>query len=245
METLTVTAFRWLLERNSRWECETTVYPEGHDRSSAHTKDGEEHDTAWGYVKTVSRYREICVTWTQSYSFFLFEPSTLVYGDNGGEPSLTVEGFRVVDEDGNELTEEDLEDIVQEYPWFTLHDDGVFRKLEGFREVEQIGSGPETEDVHRDYRPDACVHYDGFKGVTSREFGSTRWEEAEFFGLEDGVFIAWASYSLWEKEPSLHDGEAFTGEDYKERAAQWLKAKTCKELTDKALEVLKNWLEVR
>lgn len=222
-----------------KWSSETKLYPEGHSFTASNTKDGKEHDTAWGYIETVNRRGNVTLTWTQSYSYFCNEPSSLEYGDNGGEFSLSLEGVTVVDEDGEEVSIAELEELLREgYEWFTLHDREVFDELDDFNSFEYIGNGPEEETVRRDYRPDVVVHYDGYAGVSSRRYDSREWECVGFYSLENGIFVAYAYHSVWAKVPSLYDGEVFTGENCREQAAEWLKGKVGEDLFDMALAAL-------
>lgn len=190
-----------------------------------------------------SKCGDITVTWTQSYSYFLYEPGTLEYGPNGGELSSEVSGCVVVDEDGDELTDGDIEGIIREFEEFTDFDRlGDGREMyEELYDTEELGEGTETETVYRDYRPDAVVHYDRYDCVSSRDYDDTKWEEVEFYGQENGLFVAWSYHSLWAKELPLYDGEMFTGEAYHEKAAEWIKSKVDKGFLDKALEALNDW----
>lgn len=65
--------------------------------------DGEWRDTSFGYITNVSTLGDLKVEFTASYSYFDNQPGTLEFGPNGEEPSVRIEGFSVVDDDGEEL----------------------------------------------------------------------------------------------------------------------------------------------
>lgn len=242
MKTLTERELRWLLE-NDLWEQHVEVCPEGHSHSADHTKDGLEHECAYGYITVVSRCRDITVSWTQSYSYFLYEPSTFEYGPNGDEYSGEVTGAIIVDEDGEELSDGDIEELLSDFEQFS-DPDRVGIQADAFEELyedEKIGDGSQSDLIGRDYRPDVDLSYDGYREITDRVYDSVQWEVVKLYGLKDGVFVAWSYHSRWIGEPPLYDGEAFTGEGYKERAAEWLKTKVNESFIDEALEALREW----
>ena len=246
MKTLTESEFRRLLEIEL-WVQHVEVCPEGHSFTAKGTKDGKEHECAYGYITVVSKCGDITVSWTQGYSYFLHEPSTFEYAPNGDEYSHDVSGCTVVDEDGEELSEGDMEELLGDFEQFT--DPGrvsewvsPFKELyEELYEDEKIGEGSQSELIDRDYRPDVDLSYDGYREITDRAYDSVQWEVVKLYGLKDGVFVAWSYHSRWIGEPSFYDGEAFTGPDYKARAAEWLKTKVNESFIDEALEALREW----
>lgn len=216
----TVEQFRRLLGRKG-WKHVTHIQTE--EKRQPYDPYGviQEHDSTFGYVWVESTLGDLKIEYTQSFFYYDNQPSTFEYGDNGTELSLSYEGFMVVGEDGEELSDGDVQDIVEEFGAFTSYDDdGMYEDLDG---RETVGTGSENEIIRRDYKPDLNVHYCGYVMHSSKDYDSKNWETIEFYGLQDGVVIGYEYHSIYVFNKPEYDGEVFTGPGASDRAAEWLR----------------------
>lgn len=240
-KTFTLEQFKELL-KNPDWKHETLIEPQ--ETREECGKDGQDHDHTWGYVTNVSTLDGLKIEFTESFEYFHFEPDTFKYGPNGEEPRVRIEGFEVVDEDGEELDGYDLDEYVDDNLNFSCYDDdgpGVYEDL--YTEVE-VGDGEETESIERDYRPTLVAHYDGYQKVSSYWYDAVNWETVKLYGLKDGVIVQYGFDSRFVGNTPKSDAEVFTGEDYKAKAIAWVRAKLedrrhpDRELEEKAVKAI-------
>lgn len=211
-KVFTVEKFQELLNRED-WDHKTSV--EEYDRFE---EDG--HDVSFGYVTNVSTLKSesLKIEFTKSYKYSDYQPDSFEYGDNGLLPSVSVEGFDVVDEGGNTLDDFDIQRLL--YSDFTeFEDGGMYPRLND--EIE-VGQGPETITICRDYAPDLEVHYFDTYGYSDKTWDSISWYNVDIYALEnDRIVISVQTRSKHGGETPTNTAEVFNKNEY-DKIKSWL-----------------------
>jgi hypothetical protein len=112
MKTFTLSEFEALAARDD-WSHEQSLNTHGemHDKTEGTDIHGEfdliDKTTIYGEATVTSTLDDITITYHEGYNYDVFAPENLDSGTEGMQEIWTLEGARVVDEDGDELSEAD------------------------------------------------------------------------------------------------------------------------------------------
>lgn len=170
---------------------------------------------AYGWACIESRSGDMVIRYTEGFNFDEWQPETLTTGTEGQDEVWNIEGFRVVDEDGDELTVTEIEDFLPHE--FTRVDYGVLQ-IEQTIDVD-IVAGLEDQAITLTVcnKPDirfngvlvGSVASSGDAGMREHFSGYTgRWSELALYKTAGGLLVAHrANRSLWQGDQDHYDGQ--------------------------------------
>lgn len=110
MKTITVAELESLVRREDWRREQDYEFAELSVRRENRFDPGEGVPHTWGWASKISTLGGIKITYTETFAYDDYEPNSLVSGAEGLDEVWRMEGVRVVDEDGDEITIAELSD---------------------------------------------------------------------------------------------------------------------------------------
>lgn len=109
MKTITIAEFETLVARDD-WQREQEH--EITDRFDITNDEGVEIWRVTGWASQTSILDDIKITYTETFGYDEYEPDSLSYGSEGLDDAWSIEGVTVIDDDGDEMSDDDLADYL-------------------------------------------------------------------------------------------------------------------------------------
>ena len=212
-KTVTINQFKTFLTRND-WQRQQFLEILDTEDHQGYEFDDDleivltiERTRVFGATSLVSTLDGIVIRYNEGFSYYQYQPETLISTTDGMDAIWEIEGVRVVDEDGEELTANELDEYL-DYDFSRIDYDEL--NIEQIIEIDyQEDSDMETFTIEVDNEPSIRFTGELLATASSKDNDSVgRWTELRLYRTQGGKHICYqVGRTQWEGERDRFDAK--------------------------------------